>query len=102
MHGRHSGCRCTCHEHEDAGGYGHHEGGHHHDCCCEGRGHSHHRHHCCGEHGHHHGGSVHEHGFHRRFATRAERLARMEEYLQDLQAEIKAVEEQIAELKAAL
>jgi hypothetical protein len=38
--------------------------------------------------------------FGRRFPTRDERIARLEEYLKDLQAEAKAVEEHIAELKA--
>jgi len=39
--------------------------------------------------------------FHRRFPTREERIAWLEEYLKDLQAEVKAVEEHLAELKAA-
>ena len=39
--------------------------------------------------------------FGRRFPTREERIAWLEEYLKDLQAEAKAVEERIAELKAA-
>jgi hypothetical protein len=38
--------------------------------------------------------------FHRRFTTREERIAWLEEYLKELQAEAKAVEERIAELKA--
>nr|MBC7243799.1 DUF5320 domain-containing protein [Chloroflexota bacterium] len=38
--------------------------------------------------------------FGRRFPTREERIAWLEEYLQELQAEAKAVEERIAELKA--
>lgn len=37
--------------------------------------------------------------FSRRFPTREERIARLEEYLRELQAEAKAVEEHIAELK---
>jgi len=49
-----------------------------------------------------------EHGAHarhaprfgRRFRSRAERLAELEAYLADLQAETRAVEEHIAELKA--
>lgn len=36
----------------------------------------------------------------RRFFTREERIARLEEYLKELQAEAKAVEERIAEMKA--
>jgi hypothetical protein len=39
--------------------------------------------------------------FGRRFPTREERIAWLEEYLQELQAEAKAVEERIAEMKAA-
>ncbi len=39
--------------------------------------------------------------FGRRFPTREERIAWLEEYLKELQAEAKAVEERIAELKAA-
>lgn len=39
--------------------------------------------------------------FRRRFATRDERIARLETYLGELWAESKAVEEHIAELKAA-
>ncbi|MGC8873632.1 MAG: DUF5320 domain-containing protein [Chloroflexia bacterium] len=37
----------------------------------------------------------------RRFATREERIARLEEYLKELQAEVQAVQERIAELKAS-
>jgi hypothetical protein len=69
-----------------------------------------------GEHGEHHGrhgcGYGREHfgpgmcfgpgmHFRRRFLTREERIARLEEYLKALQAEVKAVEEAIAEMKAA-
>ena len=39
--------------------------------------------------------------FGRRYFSRAERIARLEEYLTELQAEVKAVQEQIAEMKAA-
>jgi hypothetical protein len=39
--------------------------------------------------------------FGRRYFSRAERIARLEEYLEELQAEVKAVQEQIAEMKAA-
>jgi hypothetical protein len=38
--------------------------------------------------------------FRRRFATREERIARLETYLGDLRAETQAVEEQIAEMQA--
>jgi hypothetical protein len=37
--------------------------------------------------------------FFRRFPTRAERIGRLEEYLKALQAEARAVEERVAELK---
>lgn len=37
--------------------------------------------------------------FRRRFVTKEERIAWLEEYLKNLQAEVKAVEERIAELK---
>lgn len=39
--------------------------------------------------------------FDRHFPTREERIARMEEYLRDLQAEAKAVEERLAEMRGA-
>lgn len=94
-------CSCCCgQEHGNECDCGHHEGERVDDCCCERHESRHHNHHCCGEHRHHHCHSGRERGFHRRFATRAERLAEMEEYLRDLQAEVKAVEEQIADLKA--
>jgi DNA anti-recombination protein RmuC len=38
-------------------------------------------------------------GFHRRFIPREEIIARLEEYLKQLQAEAKGVEERLAELK---
>ncbi|MGA9347542.1 MAG: hypothetical protein WBW48_01895 [Anaerolineae bacterium] len=63
-------------------GHGGYHGHHGYGCCCGPAD--------CGP-GHHFG---------RRFATREERIARLEEYLQDLQAEAKAVEERIAEFKA--
>jgi len=70
--------------------------GHHCDCdsecCCE----EEHDHGSCCEGGAHHGAGRH---FRRRFETRAERIAKLEAYLRDLQAEAQAVEEQIAELK---
>ena len=39
--------------------------------------------------------------FRRRFATRDERIARLEAYLSELRSEAQAVEEQIAELRPA-
>lgn len=74
----HHGRDCGCEE----GGHGQHHGGNEQDCGC--------------------GGMGFRPGmrFVRRFPTRAERIARLEEYLKDLQAEAKAVEERVAELKA--
>jgi len=120
-HSRRHGGQC------DEGGHGECGCGHHgerdHDCCQEHQGghecgcghHDERDHDCCQEHqgGHECGcGDRHGHGiccgegeqgrhFRRRFHTREERLAGLEEYLKDLQAEVKAVEEQIAELKVA-
>jgi hypothetical protein len=62
-------------------GHGEHHGGYGESCCCgEGPGPG----------GH----------FRRRFPTREERIAWLEEYLKELQAEAKAVEERIAKMKA--
>jgi hypothetical protein len=58
--------------------------------------------------GHHgHGGCCCQPGgfpgrpFHRHFPSQEERIARLEEYLKDIHAEAKAVEEHLAEIKAA-
>lgn len=52
--------------------------------------------------GHHHQGCCCATGYpHRRFPTREEIIARLEEYLKQLQAEVKGVEERIAELQKA-
>ena len=88
-HGRHHGEQ---HEEraEDHGG----------DCGCGG-----HEHHGMYREWHHHGGcscGCHHHegmGFRRRFIPREEIIARLEEYLKQLHAEAKGVEERIAELK---
>jgi len=88
--------------------HGHHPGRHHggHECGCGDK----HDRDCCCEKEHHHRrgygcsccceGNLRQH-FHRHFHTREERLAWLEAYLQDLQAEVKAVEEHIAGLQAA-
>jgi hypothetical protein len=65
----------------------------------------------CGHHGHHVspgdgcccGPAAWDWGFvfGRRYFSREERIARLEEYLKELQAEVKAVQEQIAEMKVA-
>ena len=59
--------------------YGHHGHG---GCCCQPSG-------------------FHGRPFHRHFPSREERIARLEDYLKDIQSEAKAVEEQLAEMKAA-
>jgi hypothetical protein len=78
-HGHHHG---GSHEERNEGYHGHHEHGGHHDGCR------------CRCH-HSHGGM----GFHRHFISQEERIARLEDYLKQLQAEAKGVEEKIAELK---
>jgi hypothetical protein len=92
-YGRHDECCCRDRVHEYGFGHRHHAQ----DCCCGVHESRHHRHHYHRTGEHWHAG----HGFYRRFATRSERLAEMEAYLRDLQAEVKAVEEGIAELKAS-
>jgi hypothetical protein len=61
--------------------HGMHRGCHHEGCNC----------HCHRHHG--------EMGFHRRFISQEEMGAQLEEYLKELRAEAKGVEERIAELK---
>jgi hypothetical protein len=69
-------------------------------------------HECGGHHGGwhgrgHHGGHRHggrcgcgqHHGFRRRFWTKEERIAWLEHYLENLQAEAQAVEEKLAKMK---
>ena len=54
-----------------------------------------------------HGGCCYQPGgfqgrpFHRHFASREERIARLEDYLKDIRSEAKAIEERLAEIKAA-
>jgi len=70
-------------------------GGHHEDCGC-----GHPSHHGIREHWHQEQGYCCHPGYGmRRFPTREEIVAEMEEYLKQLQAEIKGVEEHLAELK---
>jgi len=71
------GCGCGGHEHHGMRRGGYHNGDY-----------------SCGCHQHH--GVA---GFHRQFVSREEIAARLEEYLKQLQAEAKGVEERIAELK---
>jgi len=60
-------------------GFQHHQGSGH--CCCQ-------------------TGSFHEGLFRRRLSTRKESIAQLEEYLNDLRAEAKAVEEHLTRMKA--
>jgi hypothetical protein len=83
-HGKHHHGEFNCHE----GGHGKH----HEECGCDG--HAEHESECgC------HKGSDEIH-LERRFRTRAEHVAELEQYLKDLQTEAQAVEERIAEMKA--
>ncbi|MCK4791177.1 MAG: hypothetical protein KAV87_46020 [Desulfobacteraceae bacterium] len=59
--------------------YGHHSHG---SCCCQ-------------------PGGLHGRPFHQHFPSREDRIARLEEHLKEIQAEAKAVEEHLAEMKAA-
>jgi len=77
-HHGHTGCGCWEGHFGPPMGHGEHHGGY--GCCHTGNG--------PGTH------------FQRRFPTREERIRRLEEYLKDLQAEAKAVEERLAEMKA--
>ncbi len=76
----HEGCECSCHQEPECE-CGCHEGRHACECGC-----------------HEDNGS--EIRFERRFVSRAERIAHLEAYLTDLQAEAKGVEERIAEMNA--
>lgn len=67
------GCSCSCHVQCECAC---HRGG----CCCG-----------------HHGAE----GFQRRFINRAERIAQLEKYLEELRAEVQGVEEAIADLRDA-
>lgn len=69
-------------------------GGHHEDCGCE-----HPAHHTPWVGWHHRGCCCYPRYGMRRFPTKEEMIAEMEEYLKQLQAEEKGVEERIAELK---
>jgi hypothetical protein len=91
----HSEEDCGCRQH------GKHHGGHGEDCGCGGHGH-----HGINREWQHYGGcncGCHkEQGgmkFHRQFVSQEEIIAGLEEYLKQLQAEAKGVEERLAELK---
>lgn len=84
-----SQCGCGQHGHrEESGvGYGHGKWQRHHggcSCCCFPRGGMHHG----------HGGMLKRH-----FTSKGEIITKLEEYLEQLQSEVKGVEEHIAELK---
>ena len=68
-------------------------------CCCESRG-GHHRR--GRHHGHGHGHSSCGCGsrFRRKFTNKAEKIKKLENYIEDLEAEIAGVKEAIAEMKA--
>ena len=86
----HGGCGCGHHGYQSQMGGGHHST----DCGCGG----HHGHHAHGFEGQHHGRGFGP-GFKRRFISKEEIIARLKEYLNNLQAEAKGVEEHIAELR---
>jgi hypothetical protein len=93
---------CGCHHHHQEGQEEEQKQSHHDNCCCNR--HSHHglhhsygfeRHGCrCGRHEHHQ-----DFGLHRRFISKEEIIASLENYLKDLKAEAQGVEEHIEELK---
>ena len=67
---------------------------------CDTRGHHGHRRcHCGHGHGYHGGECGCGGGFGRRFLTKEEKIAELEEYLESLKKEAQAVEERIAALK---
>ncbi len=91
---RHAGCcEAPSWHHGDSWGGPEHRG---HGCCC-----------CCcschGGHSGHHRDSSCGHGealqFHRRFESREEKIAKLQAYLADLQAEAQAVQEELTRLR---
>jgi len=114
---------CGSHHHGEERGCGCHEGHGHHetDCGCGAHGGEEREVGCgCGgHHGYHPGHHHHEHGylashqggcccqswgesfgFHRHFPTRPERIARLEAYLKDLEAEVQGVREHLEGLRS--
>jgi len=85
-------CGCGQHGKHHGEQYEERHEGHSGDCGCGG--HEHHGGCRCGCHQLHRGTR-----FHRRFISREEIAAKLEEYLKQLQAEAKGVEERLAELK---
>lgn len=86
-HRHHHGQECCGHEHREHGHQGQHGGEAPEGCGCESGGEQG----CCGQGG----------GFQRRFRSREELVAQLEVYRKDLQEELKAVEERIADLRSA-
>jgi hypothetical protein len=75
-------------------------------CCNEGHRHLHRHHSCrcgCGETCDCQGGECEcgcgNSGFKRRYQTKAEQISELEEYLNELKAEVQAVEERLADLR---
>jgi len=98
---REEDCGCGGHGKHHGEQYGARQEGYNEDCGCGGHGHhgmyggSYHHVDCrCGCHQHHRGM-----GFHRRFVSHEEVINNLEEYLKQLHAEAKGVEERLAELK---
>ena len=82
----HGDCGCQYHGHHGTRDYWHHRW----ECGCEP--------HDIRQHNPHHGCCYPVHGY-RHFPTKEEVIAQLEEYLNNLQAEAKGVEEHIAELR---
>lgn len=96
--GHGGGASCCC----GHGGHGH-QGccRDHHGCCCGGH-RTQHGGCCCGGHDGQQGcGCDRPFGFVRRFSTKEEEAAPLEQYLNDLEAEAKAVRERLVELKGS-
>lgn len=98
---REEDCGCGYHSQHHRGQHEERDKGHGGDCGCGG-----HEHHGTYRGSYHHGGCrrrCHQHhggmGFHRRFVSHEEIILKLEEYLKELQAEAKGVEERLAELK---
>lgn len=84
-HRGHAGRDCGCGHHGHHGHHGRHDGW---DCGC-------------GQQGHHGGrcGCGGHHGLKRRYWSREEKIAWLEQYLDDLENEAQAVRERLAEMK---
>jgi hypothetical protein len=83
-------CSCGCgghsQQHCSCGGRGRHGWGGASECCC-------------GGHSEHDCGCGHPFRFHRWFSTSEEEAAALEQYLKDLEAEAKGVQERLAQLR---